>query len=199
MKPSGESALTLAEVVVILFILYVLAMLALPCLVSGGSSLTKGQMIQSLSNQKQLHLATMQMALDGVTIGDTNLGWPGDTGGSFGKWTRQLVEGNYLSTNDLGKLLSAPGKIVKPGKMPSMEESAQLVYQVSTNSPGNTVFLSTANFTNSPSGGEAPAKKAKPYGEKGFVIFRKAGDGAILQARQAGMTNVIGSYVPLCR
>jgi type II secretory pathway pseudopilin PulG len=159
------------------------------------------KMVQVLSNAKQLYLATQQMALDGQMTGETNLGWPGDIGGTFTNWAHQLVAGSYLTTNDFLKLMSAPGVVPPPGRMPEMKECALLVYAVSTNSPGNTVFLTSANFTNSPSGGMPPAKKAKPYGDKGFVVFRVGGDGAVLQPRQTGAayTNIIGGYAPLCR
>jgi hypothetical protein len=32
----------------------------------------------------------------------------------------------------------------------------------------------------------------KPFGTKGFVVFRKGGDGTVLQMSQATNTNVIG-------
>lgn len=197
MKPPGQSAFTLSELLVVILILGVLVALALPAFtdtVCGGSGMT-----QSLSNQKQLHIATQQMALDGESVGNTNLGWPGDTGDTFSRWAAKLTTGGYLTTNDLCKLLSAPGKHVAPGKIPSMAESAQLVYAVGAESPGDAVFLSTANFKVSAAGGEPPTENARPYGNKGFVVFRKAGDGSILLARQAGQTNLVGSYVPLCR
>ena len=149
-----------------------------------------------LSNMKQLHLATQQMVLDGETTKDPTLSWPGDTGGTFTNWVRHLVP-DYLTTNDFVKLLSAPGKITPPGKLPTKNDNGVLVYAVSSNSPGDTIFLSTANFINSPTGG-ALDPKAKPYGNKGFIIFHKAGDGAILLAKQATNRSLIGSYAPLC-
>ena len=111
-----------------------------------------------------------------------------------------MVVPSYLSTNDFCKLLSAPGKVVPPGKIPySTFDSGVLVYAVSTNSPDTAVFLTSANFTNTPHGGTPLDKKALPYGNKGFGVFRKGGDGAILPPRQVGKTNLIGTYVPLCR
>lgn len=153
-------------------------------------------MTQTLSNMRQLHLATQQMALDGESTDDKTLGWPGDTGGTFSHWAQKLVP-EYLGTNDFCKLLSAPGMMVKLGKIPAkMSEGALVVYAVSTNSPDTAVFLTSANFTNTPAGGLPLEASAKPYGDKGFVVFRKGGDGAILLRKQVGLTNIIGSFVP---
>ena len=201
MKPPGEKALTVTELLVALAVIGILAFAVfiffLPQLVV--PSLTKGQMTQTLSNMKQLHLATQQMALDGIAEGNTNLGWPGDTGGSFSNWARLLVQSNYLSMRDLNKLLSAPGIVVPPEKILIANTTAVRVYAAKEKDPGEVVFLTSANFTNTPDGGLPPLTNAKPYGNKGFVVFRKAGDGAILQARQAGNTNLIGNFVPLCQ
>jgi len=203
----------------LLFTLYVAAGLALPYLLSDGTSLTKGQMLQTLNNMRQLHLATEQMAIDGST--NASLGWPGDAGGTFSHWAEALVKENYLTTNDLAKLLSVPGRQVKTGSIPAMKDTGLLVYAVKAASPQDTVFLTTANFTNTPTGGALDAT-ATPYGAKGFVVFQRGGSGAIMQARPSyggtdGMkfsgtayvdanaryrTNKVelpGAFAPLCR
>lgn len=195
-----ECGLTTTELVVCLFLFGVLCLLLSPGIHGmHGGTLVKGQMTQTLSNMKQLHLATQSAALDGVTTDDKSLGWPGDTGGTFANWTSQLVP-SYLGSNDFCKLLSAPGVIVRPGKIPtSMSQGAVLVYAVRSNSPPETVFLTTANFTNGPTGGSPLSNKAKPYGDKGFVIFQKGGDGKILLKNQTAETNRIGMYAPLLK
>jgi type II secretory pathway pseudopilin PulG len=197
MKSRSEAGLTWLELLVCLLVIVALILVALP----GGASVKmgKGQMTQTLSNMKQLHLATQSMALDGETTGDKSLGWPGNTGGTFTNWAAQLVP-SYLGTNDFCKLLSAPGVIVRSGKIPaSMSQGAILVYAVSSNSPPDTVFLTTANFTNGPNGGSPLGEKAKPYGDKGFVVFRRGGDGGIFQEKQATDAELVGSYAPLLK
>jgi type II secretory pathway pseudopilin PulG len=184
------------EVIVTLAILSFVAFVILPALYNGIVYRHGYGGTQVLSNTKQLHLATQQMALDGETTGDKSLGWPGDTGGTFTNWMRKLVPA-YLGTNDFCKLLSAPGVIVRRDYFPTnMSNRAVVVYAVSSNSAPETVFLTSANFTNSPTGGTPLLKTAKPFGTKGFIVFRKAGDGAILARKQVGDTNLIGAYAP---
>ncbi|MFA7345715.1 MAG: type II secretion system protein [Terrimicrobiaceae bacterium] len=188
-----SSGFTLIELLVVISIIAILASLALPAITG---ALVRGQMTQTLSNMKQLHLATQQMALDATTTGDTNLGWPGDTGGSWAGWATNIVGGNYMSTNDFKKMITAPGVVPTSDNPGTPGKSAIVVYKITESSEGGTVFLSSANFTNTASGGASPIATAKPYGNKGFVIYRKAGDGTILQSRQAGTTytNIIGAF-----
>jgi len=196
MNRRNQAGLTLMEVVVFVIIVLVLFALALPSI---GYQLSKFQRIWCLENMKGLHLVTQQMALDRDKTGNTNLGWPGDTGGTFTNWTGQLLKGGYLTTNDLSKLLSAPGRIVPLGQIPVTNTTAVLIYAVSTNSDASTVFFSSANFTNTPTGGDPLISTSTPFGNKGFVVFRMGGDGGILRQKDVGKTNTIGSYVPLCR
>ena len=185
MKKSSY-AFTLIELLVVISIIGILAALELPALFG---ALAKGQMTQTLSNMKQLHLATQQMALDGTTTGDATLAWPGDlTNASWAGWATNLVP-SYLSINDFNKLLNAPGVIRPHGTVPQDKTIRSMnVYAVAENNPGDTIFLATANWGKY----SALTADAKPYGDKGFVVFRKAGDGAILLKKQFNNTNIIG-------
>jgi len=190
-------AFTLVELLVVISIIAILAALALPAITG---ALARGQMSQTMSNMKQLHLVTQQMALDSSTTGDTNLGWPGDMpSAGWSAWSTNIVPG-YIATNDFAKLVSAPGITAPLNTSPSglsagtKSGRAVVLYNVSETNDSSTVLLSSANFTNNNSGGTAPSKAALPYGDKGFVIFRKGGDGYILQSKQAGQTNIIGAF-----
>ena len=146
---------------------------------------------------KQLQMTCEQMALDGVTTGDESLGWPG-TYATWGAWAGKVVP-EYLSTNDFCKILSVHGFIVPPGKLPRMNETAVRLYAVTKDSPASAVLLTSANFTNTPMGGEPLNPSARPFGNKGFVVFRKGGDGSVYLPKQVGKTNLIGSFVPMCQ
>lgn len=151
-----------------------------------------------LGRMRQLHLATLSMALDGTTTGDTNLAWPGTHDGTFSTWARNIVPA-YLSTNDFCYLLSGQRAAGEPVALPTKNTNSILVYGVTDEQDGSYVFLTSANFTNTPTGGGPLRPDATPYGNKGFVVFRKAGDGAYLRPDQTGQTNVIGLYAPLLR
>lgn len=194
---------TLIELLVVISIIAILASLAIPA-VTGA--LSRGQMTQTLSNMKQLHLVAQTMALDASTTGDTNVGWPGDMPTkTWAGWVTNAVPG-YMKTNDMAKLLSAPGITVPANAVLSSLTPGQanngravILYQVSETNGSTTVMFSSANFTNSSQGGTALSGSSLPYGDKGYVVFRKGGDGAVLQARQVGQTftNIIGEFAPV--
>lgn len=144
MKTRNQAGLTLVELLVIVAVIIALLLVNPHC--GQTHSIKGGQMTQSLSNMKQLHLATQIMALDGVTTANSSLGWPGDRGGTFSQWATTLVRSNYLTTNDLCKLLSAPGRTVSSEAIPSTNNGGILVYAVKEESGGETVFFHFRKF-----------------------------------------------------
>jgi len=136
-----------------------------------------------------LYLATFQMALDGTTTGDTNLAWPGDqTTPSWSGWSTALVGGGYMKSNDFAKMLSAPGVLRNTNTaVTAATPSALNVFAVAENSDMSTVFLASANYTN----GQALNENSRPFGNKGFVVFRKGGDGLVYQRGQATNTSLL--------
>lgn len=196
MHPHRHAAISRLEVIVGLAVFCVLFLFALPAF-TGNLQDGKTTLIRSLNNTRQLYIATHQMALDRLHTTDTAIGWPGDIGGTFSNWATQLVRGSYLTTPDLAKLLSAPGITVPTNAIPTANNNAILVYAAQETSASNAVFLSTQNFTNSPTGGAY--NPATPFHTIGFVVFQKGGSGSVLTVPQAGNTRIIGSYIPLCK
>ena len=87
----GISLAELLVALVVLFVLWVVGGYVLFPRQDGDAP--SGKMIQTLSNMQQLYFATRQMQVDREVSGNTNIGWIGDTGGSFSNWTTQLVRG----------------------------------------------------------------------------------------------------------
>lgn len=193
MKHAAQRGVTWWEVLVLIAVLGILASLALPAMLGG---LTRGRMTQILSDMKQLHLATQQWTLDNQTTGQSDIRWTcsNTTPISFAEWTNGLVP-EYIGTNDMKKLLSHTVK--RKLWFDKYYTNVMTVFAVTGEDPGSTVLLATGNWK-----GVAEPLTHDTYGEKGFIIFRKGGDGAILQPKQASATNIIGSggmhnYLPL--
>ncbi len=170
-------AFTLIELLVVISIIAILASLAIPA-VSGA--LVRAQLSQSLSNCRQLTLASYSLAMDSVATGDASMpGWPSTN--SFSTWIEQLTNAG-IGTNDIKKLLTA-SSVGPQSWPPALTDIAYNVYAVSDASLGETIFLTTRNWDASSPAALKPTDT--PYGDKGFVVFRKGGDGAIYTARQA--------------
>jgi len=180
------TAFTLIELLVVISIIAILASLALPAITG---ALTRGQATQTMSNTRQLYVATFNMAADGQTTGDTNLSWPGDSASAtWSTWASGLTGGGYLSTNDFNKMLNAPGVIRPPTTAVTAATPSSLsVYAVKDSSPMQAIFVSSANFVTP---GTQLISTATPFGNKAFVVMRKGGDGLVYQGSQATNTTI---------
>jgi prepilin-type N-terminal cleavage/methylation domain-containing protein len=193
------TAFTLIELLVVISIIAILASLSLPAITG---ALARGQMTQTLSNMKQLHLVAQQIALDGQTSGDTNLAWPGDLPEkTWSAWANIVISNGYMTLPEFAKMCSAPPITAATNTvLTGLAGTARavLAYQVSETNDSSSVIFSSSNFTND-SKPVTPIDSGKPFGTKGFVIFRKGGDGLILKASQATSTNLIGGFVPVLK
>ena len=186
------SGFTLIELLVVIAIIATIAAFAVPALTS---ALTKGQMTGTMNNARQLYLAGYQMALDGSTNSDANLAWPGDyTSGSvttLNAYVQKLVQNDYLKASDLPKILSAPGATCtatssgtgSSATVTLSGTSGLKVYPVTSADGSNVIFCLTSNYVYDTD----LTATANPYGDKGFVVIRKAGDAAVLRRNNAVM------------
>lgn len=177
---------TFLTIVVLLSLLGLLFSLTLPAI---GNGLVRGEMTQTLSNMKQLHLATLQWTLDNQRIGDSDIRWTcsGTTSLTRAQWTNGLISGNYLSAADLQKLLSHHEK--QEFWFGRIHTNVIAVFAVAETDPAETLFLATENWQ-----GLTNSQLTKDvYPKQGFIVFRKGGSGAILRPRLSTATNLIGS------
>lgn len=194
--PRSLQAFTLIELLVVISIIAILASLAIPAVTS---ALVRGQMTQTLNNCRQLHLATQSMSIDTTTAGD-GVSWTANSGANtnalnVGTFSDALMTGKYLTPPDLRKIYAAPGVVIPANTTNFTAQGIALkIYSTTENSPSDQPFVSTKNLTP----GSALVATAVPYGDKGFVLFRKGGDGGAY-TRPADATNpgIIGTNTSL--
>jgi prepilin-type N-terminal cleavage/methylation domain-containing protein len=189
-KPS--SAFTLIELLVVIAIIAILAALAVPALTS---ALAKAQQTGTMNNARQLYLAQFQMANDGAATGDASSTWPGDHNPPFAgatalqDYVNALIAPGYLKGGDISKLLSAPSAnlslTVNPNGTVAFAgtpaKSALKVHPLKDADSSNTIFATTLNYVYN----SAIVNGTVPYGQKGFVVMHKGGDGAVFKSGQA--------------
>lgn len=184
--PTKKHGFTLIELLVVISIIGILASLAIPA-VSGA--LTRGQLTGTLNNARQLHMATQTMDLDNTAAG-VGGGWPGASNTSvqnFGAWVSALTNG-YLSPQELQKLMTAQSEVA--ANPPTATPNAFNVYQVGNVEDSLSIFITTKNW-DATQPASLPTSASKPYGDKGVVVFRRGGDGAIIQNRFLTNTNAV--------
>ena len=164
-------AFTLIELLVVISIIAILASLAIPAV---SSALARGQMTQTLNNARQLTLATQTMSMDTTSAGSG----PSWTVGSDGTqltiatFSQELTNGKYLTDSDLRKIYAAPGILIPPNSTTfNATNIAFSIMQTAESSPSDQPFLITRNWQN------GTLTTNAPYGDKGFIVFRKGGDG----------------------
>jgi prepilin-type N-terminal cleavage/methylation domain-containing protein len=166
-----SAGFTLVELLVVISIISILAGLSFPALTG---AIDKAQLMQAMSNGKQIHLATFQAAQDAAVNGSYTVGWPGDMNpapANFIAFAQALQTGGYLKE---GKVYSASG-IPQAADATSIANSniAFSMSNTSENTDSNAPFLTTKNFDPST---QLITATAKPFGKKGFVVVRRGGD-----------------------
>ena len=210
---TNRAAFTLIEMLVVIAIIATIAAFALPAITG---ALTRGQLTQAVSNARQIYLSAFAMATDGTQTGDAKYGWPGDLAASsdatvqittVSQFVQRLVDNDYLKPGDLKVFATAgiipwngryiaPTNPNSPGALqPPFDgnaNSAFKIYKVRENDGANVIFLATKNFTYSANPNVAISTNTTPFGDKGFVIFHKGGDGAFYKRNQATSKNLLG-------
>lgn len=125
--------------------------LALPAITG---AVVRGEMTQTLSQAKQIHLAVSQMALDGRTTDNKSLGFPADAGiRSVADLKERLINERYLTAEDIERL----------------EFDKFLIGNVSSVDPSETILIRS---------------KPATYPDGSVVYMRLGGDGRLLTKRQ---------------
>jgi prepilin-type N-terminal cleavage/methylation domain-containing protein len=171
---------TLIELLVVISIIAVLASLALPAITG---ALVKGQITQTMSNYRQLYLASQSAALDSTASGGSNTGFPGDSG-SIANWSNALVPG-YLSAQSFGSLLMVKGNAQNT-----------TVYAASAASNASDVMLSTANISGTSN--TATVNNTAPYFLKGAALVNVSGAAiSVVGTNVTAVTNAVTFPQPI--
>jgi prepilin-type N-terminal cleavage/methylation domain-containing protein len=160
---------TLIELLVVISIIALLATLALPAL---SNMQLQGQMTQTMSNGRQLQMATQAMTFDNFATGGP-YNWTASNSialpGGVNAFKELLISGNYLTANDIARLFKAPGTL-----------AAWKIYAVCDADPDDAILFATANF----SAPGSPPLNIPPYGKKGVILIHKGGNALILKGDQ---------------
>jgi prepilin-type N-terminal cleavage/methylation domain-containing protein len=189
----AQNGFTLIELLVVIAIIAILAALAVPQITS---ALMRGQMVQTVNNEKQIYLAVFNMANDYAVSQDPKLGWPGDLAIStdspitnLTEFVKRLEKYDYIKQADVGKIFAAPGIRAYTGTGEfSSENSAFKIYKVKDADVSNCLFAATKNYTFN----QGLDAGTSPYADKGFVVIRKGGDATAYYNKQSALNKNIG-------
>ncbi len=217
MTKKPRAAFTLVEMLVVIAIIATIAAFALPAITG---ALTRGQLAQTVNNARQIYLSTFAMTTDGSQTGDAKYAWPGDLFESqdatvkistVSDFVQRLVDNDYLKSGDL-KVFAAPGitpwtgAYTKPvdanskgtlapafnGGNTGSSNCAFKIYLVTDKDAGTAIFMATKNFSFSSNTSTAINATTSPFGDKGFVVFHKGGDGTFYKRQQATSKTLLG-------
>ena len=180
-------AFTLIELLVVISIIAILASLAIPAV---SNALVRGQMIQTLNNARQLHLATQTMSIDTTTAGD-GVSWTYSNNAplTVSTFSTALTEGKYLTAQDLKKIYAAPGVLVTDTNFTAANIAFRIL-QTQESTSSDQPFVITKNWESVSAG----LGTNTPYADKGFIMFRKGGDGGVFtRPADAKSTNVLST------
>ncbi len=186
MRQARRQSFTLVELLFVITIIGIIASLAFPAM---GNVMNKANMMKAVANGKQVCLAAQSAAFDANNTGTINYGWPADVG-SFGtahNYFILLSTNDYLKVTDL-KILAVPGIPAYPGANPAEPTSRFVAYglgNVGENDDGSAIFLYTKNWKPTRTSGAPLSPNDKPFGDKGFVVIHKGGDGISLSKKEA--------------
>jgi hypothetical protein len=130
------------------------------------------------------------MSIDTTTAGD-GVSWTYSNNAplTVSTFSTALTEGKYLTPQDLRKIYAAPGVLVTDTNF-SAANIAFKILQTLESSPSDQPFVITKNWESLSAG----LGTNTPYADKGFIMFRKGGDGGVFtRPADAKSTNVLST------
>lgn len=170
-KIRRANSFTLVELLVVISIIALLAGLALPAM---NGAITKAQLLQATSNARQIHMSVQSAALDKANT-QIGVGWPSTNYSTAVDYIKDLVNNGAVKQGDL-RIFACVG--ITPATETASMTTANIgyhIYKADEADDANVVFLTTKNITYTTNA--YTGLTGQPFKDKGFVVFRKGGDG----------------------